>query len=145
MRNRSEQQMSGTSGVLISVCDDPGLCPICGGPWHVQKTVPRHGKTLSHGQFEIWETVHVCANRCQYASGSLVTRLRDALRLVPKSIPDSKTCSDTDISIPDAALKELVDIRENVDQLVNSLEDRRHERGPAKDTRKSVVPTKQCG
>ena len=66
--------MSGTSGVLISVCDDPGLCLICGGPWHVQKTVPRHGKTLSHGQFEIWETVHVCANRCQYASGSLVTR-----------------------------------------------------------------------
>ena len=66
--------MSGTSGVLISVCDDPGLCLICGGPWHVQKTVPRHGKTLSHDQFEIRETVHVCANRCQYASGSLVTR-----------------------------------------------------------------------
>jgi hypothetical protein len=66
--------MSGTSGVLISVCDDPGLCHICGGPWHVQKTVRHHGKTISHGQFEIRETVHVCANRCQYASGSLVTR-----------------------------------------------------------------------
>ena len=66
--------MSGTSGVFISVCDEPGLCPICGGSWHVQKTVRHHGKTISHGQFEIRETVHVCANRCQHASGSLVTQ-----------------------------------------------------------------------
>jgi len=63
-----------TSGVLISVCDDPGRCPFCGGPWHVQKTIPHHGKTMSHGQFEIRETVHVCAAGCRYASGSLVTR-----------------------------------------------------------------------
>lgn len=66
--------MLGTSGVLISVCDDPGRCPICDGPWHVQKTVPHHGKTISHGQFEIRETVHVCAAGCRYASGGLVTR-----------------------------------------------------------------------
>ena len=66
--------MVSTSGVLISICDDPGRCPVCGGPWHVQKTTPHHGKTISHGQFEIRETVHVCANRCHYDSGKLVTR-----------------------------------------------------------------------
>ena len=66
--------MLSTSGVLISVCDDPGHCPICGGPWHIQKTVSHHGKTMSHGQFEIRESVHVCAAGCRYASGSLVTR-----------------------------------------------------------------------
>jgi len=77
--------MSGTSGVLISVCDDPGHCPICGGPWHVQKTVRHHGKTISHGQFEIRETVHACANRCQYASGSLV--IRRAFSLAEHIIP----------------------------------------------------------
>lgn len=66
--------MLSTSGVVISVCDNPGLCPVCGGPLHVQKTVPHHGKTMRHGQFEIRETVHVCRTGCRYASGSLVTR-----------------------------------------------------------------------
>jgi hypothetical protein len=66
--------MLSTSGVLISVCADPGQCPICGGAWHVQKTFPHHGKTITHGQFEIRETVHVCAAGCRYESGPLVTR-----------------------------------------------------------------------
>jgi hypothetical protein len=66
--------MLSTSGVLISVCDEPGACPVCGGPLHVQKTIPHHGKTMRHGQFEIRETVHVCATGCRYASGTLVTR-----------------------------------------------------------------------
>lgn len=66
--------MLSTSGVLISVSDDPGQCPVCGGAWHVQKTFPHHGKTITHGQFEIRETVHVCAARCRYESGPLVTR-----------------------------------------------------------------------
>ena len=71
--------MLSTSGVLISVCDDPGQCPICGGPWHVQKTVPHHGKTIRHGQFEIRETVHVCSAGCRYPSGPLVTQRADSL------------------------------------------------------------------
>lgn len=66
--------MLSTSGVLVSICDDPGQCPICGGPWHVQKTVSHHGKTITHGQFEIRETVHVCGAGCRHESGSLVTR-----------------------------------------------------------------------
>jgi hypothetical protein len=71
--------MFGTSGLLISICDAPGRCPLCGGPWHVQKTTPHHGRTISHGQFEIRETVHVCANRCRYGSGKLVTRRSNEL------------------------------------------------------------------
>ena len=66
-------------GVHISVKEDPGLCPLCGGSWNVQKTVPRHGKTINHGQFEIRETVHVCSQKCRYGSGALVTRRAKSL------------------------------------------------------------------
>jgi hypothetical protein len=45
-----------------------------------QKTVPRHGKTLSYGAFHARETVHVCAARCHYASGALVTRRAQTLQ-----------------------------------------------------------------
>jgi hypothetical protein len=45
----------------------------------VQKTFPHHGKTITHGQFEIRETVHVCAAGCRYESGSLVTRRASSL------------------------------------------------------------------
>ncbi|MEA2078656.1 MAG: hypothetical protein U9P00_02135 [Pseudomonadota bacterium] len=48
---------------------------MCGGErWYVQKTRPRHGKTLAHGQFEARETVRVCAMGCRHPSGLLVTR-----------------------------------------------------------------------
>lgn len=80
MDEKSRQQMLSTSGVLISVCDDPGQCPICGGKgWHVQKSVAHHGKTITHGQFEIREIVHVCAAGCRSESGSLVTRRASSL------------------------------------------------------------------
>ena len=71
--------MLDSSGVLISICEDPGKCPICQGQWHVQKTTPHHGRTISHGQFEIRETIHVCANRCRLDSGKLVTRRANSL------------------------------------------------------------------
>ena len=71
--------MHHTCGVHISVSEDPGCCPLCGGPWNVQKTVPRHGKTISHGQFEIRETVHVCSQKCRYGSGTLVARRAKSL------------------------------------------------------------------
>lgn len=85
VNDRSRKQMLSTSGVLVSVCDDPGQCPICGGAWHIQKTVPHHGKTITHGQFEARETVHVCGARCCHESGSLVTRR--ALSLAEHIIP----------------------------------------------------------
>ncbi len=66
--------MQSISGVQVSVREEPGQCLICGGPWHVQKSICRYGKTISHGQFEISETVHACAAGCSYDSGFLVTR-----------------------------------------------------------------------
>ena len=74
-----------TSGSLIPVCDKPLYCPLCCGPWHVQKSVPHLGKTLAQGHFQARETVHVCANRCRYDSGRLVTRRAASLskHLIP--------------------------------------------------------------
>jgi hypothetical protein len=45
-----------------------------------QKTVPRHGKTLTYGAFHARETVHVCAARCHNASGALITRRAQTLQ-----------------------------------------------------------------
>ena len=81
----SRKQIQSTSGVLVSVYDDPGRCPVCCGSWHVQKTIFHHGKTIAHGQFEIRETVHVCASGCKYDTGVLVTRR--ALSLYEHIIP----------------------------------------------------------
>ena len=72
------------------------------------------------------------------ARASLFDELRDALRLVPKSISDPKDCPDASRSIPDATVKDMVDIRKNVEQLIESLKKRRPERGPAQDTRKAI-------
>jgi hypothetical protein len=79
VNDRTRKQMLNSSGVLISICENPGRCPICQGQWHVQKTTPHHGKTIGHGQFEIRETIHVCANRCRLDSGKLVTRRANSL------------------------------------------------------------------
>jgi len=81
----SRQQIHSTSGVLVSVCDEPGKCPVCNGPWHIQKTILHHGKTIAHGQFEIRETIHKCASGCKYDTGVLVTRR--ALSLCKHIIP----------------------------------------------------------
>jgi hypothetical protein len=77
--------MMRTSGVLIPVCDKPLHCPLCRGPWHVQKSVPHLGRTIAQGYFKAQETVHVCANRCRYDSGKLVTRRAASLtkHLIP--------------------------------------------------------------
>ena len=74
-----------TFGALIPVCDKPLHCPICGGSWHVQKSVPHLGRTIAQGCFKVQETVHVCANRCRYDSGKLVTRRAASLakHLIP--------------------------------------------------------------
>ncbi|MFH1464228.1 MAG: hypothetical protein ABIO70_07565 [Pseudomonadota bacterium] len=50
-------------------------CPVCGGDdWSVQKTVPRQGRTLAHGQFTARATVLVCAQGCSHPDGTKVTR-----------------------------------------------------------------------
>ncbi len=77
--------MDNTSGIQVSIREDPGCCPVCHGPWYVQKTVSRQGKTIVHGQFEVRETVHVCATRCRHKTGVLVTRRAASLaeHLIP--------------------------------------------------------------
>lgn len=61
---------------------------MCGGPSRVQKSGPRQGRTLRHGQFEAWETVDVCAAGCRYPSGERVTLRASALveELIPRRI-----------------------------------------------------------
>ena len=62
-----------TFGIRIPVCDKPLHCPVCGGSWQVQKSVPHFVRTIAQGYFKAQETVHVCTNRCRYDSGKLVT------------------------------------------------------------------------
>jgi len=86
---RCNQQMSSTSGVFVWVNEKPGHCPVCkGDQWRVQKSVPRYGKTLAHGQFEARETIYVCTAGCKNSTGTLVTHRADSLvrNIVPKSV-----------------------------------------------------------
>ena len=86
---RCRQQILGTTDTCVSVNEEPGRCPVCGGDrWFVQKTRVRHGKTLTHGQFEARETVRVCATGCRHSGGLLVTRGAGSLtkHLLPASV-----------------------------------------------------------
>ncbi len=86
--------MQSTAGVFVSVCETPGPCPVCDGEkWLVQKTKPRQGKTLAHGQFAAWETVHACARGCHHPAGAKVTRR--ASSLTSQLLPDSAAGYDT--------------------------------------------------
>jgi hypothetical protein len=66
-------------GVKVAVGGASEGCPVCGGPTRVQKSRPRQGKTLTHGQFDARETVHVCASGCLYPSGVRATRRAQVL------------------------------------------------------------------
>jgi len=81
------QQILCTTDTRVSADEEPGICPVCGGDrWYVQKTRPRHGRTLAHGQFEARETVRVCAMGCRHPAGRLVTRgARSLTKLLPSS------------------------------------------------------------
>jgi len=61
-------------GVTVRVEPESATCPLCGGPTKVQKSGPRHGRTLSHGEFKAWETVLECKAGCKYPSGEKATR-----------------------------------------------------------------------
>ncbi len=87
--DRCRQQILCTTNTCLLANEAPGICPVCGGVrWYVQKTRPRHGRTLAHGQFEAHETVRVCAAGCRHPSGLLVTRGAGSLTqaLPPSSI-----------------------------------------------------------
>ncbi len=74
LQERCRQRRHFLGSVPVVVAEDRGACPLCDGPMLVQKTVPRNGLTLAHGTFGAHETIHVCAGRCHWPSGSLVTR-----------------------------------------------------------------------
>ena len=86
---RCRQQLRCTTDTCVSADEEPGICPVCGeARWYVQKTRARHGKTLTHGQFEARETVRICATGCHHSSGRLVTRGAGSLtqHLLPSSV-----------------------------------------------------------
>ena len=86
---RCRQQILCTTDIHLSADEEPGICPVCEGDrWTVQKTRPRHGRTLAHGQFEARETVRVCAMGCRHPAGLLVTRGAGSLtqHLLPSSV-----------------------------------------------------------
>lgn len=74
LRKRCQQRMGELGSVQLSISETPSSCPRCGGSMKVQKTAPRSGQTLSHGEFDARETIHVCRNSCRWPSGVLVTR-----------------------------------------------------------------------
>ena len=79
--------MCSTDGAFVCVCESPGQCPVCGDQqWFVQKTSPRQGKTLSHGQFEARQTVYCCAKGCRHPNGTKVTAASLTGHLLPDSI-----------------------------------------------------------
>ncbi len=81
------RQILCTTDTCVSADEAPGICPVCGGErWYVQKTRPRHGRTLSHGKFEARETVRVCTMGCRHPIGRLVTcGARSLTKLLPSS------------------------------------------------------------
>lgn len=86
---RCRQQILGTTDTCVAADEAPGICPVCGGDrWFVQKSRARHGKTLTHGQFEARETVRVCAAGCHHSGGLLVTQGGGSLakHLLPASV-----------------------------------------------------------
>ena len=59
-------QLRSVAGALVTADAEPvPTCPGCGDPMDVQKTLCRRGRTLSHGTFEVRETVRVCGNGCR--------------------------------------------------------------------------------
>ena len=66
--------MRGLGSVKVVVSEEAGRCPLCKGAMVVEKSGPRSGRTLAHGAFDARETIHVCAARCCWPSGTLVTR-----------------------------------------------------------------------
>ena len=80
--------LQSTRGCCVCACETPRKpCPVCGGAkWEVQKTTPRQGKTLAHGQFAARQSVHCCARGCHHPNGSKVTTHSLTGLLLPASV-----------------------------------------------------------
>jgi len=86
--DQCQRHLLRTAGARISADEEQGSCPRCHSErWLVQKTRSRKGRTLAHGQFEVHETVRICAAGCRHPSQALVTQGARSLseRLLPGS------------------------------------------------------------
>ena len=75
------------SGVVVTEKEQPGCCEICQGPMRVQKSFQHEGRSIAHGTFVVNETIWVCAAKCRYRSGKLVTHRANSV--VQCIMPDS--------------------------------------------------------
>lgn len=78
LQARLSEKAMATGGVRVSVSEDPGPCPVCGGRMIVQKTGTRPVQTIEHGAFRLREVIHECATGCRRPDGSLVMRRASA-------------------------------------------------------------------
>lgn len=91
------QKVLDLSGVVVTAKGQPGSCEICQGPMHIQKTFLHEGRTIAHGTFDVHETIWVCAARCRYPSGKLVTRRANSV--LQSIMPNSITGYDLMVSV----------------------------------------------
>jgi hypothetical protein len=88
LHSRFIEKVYDLSGVVVTAKEQPGCCEICQGPMHVQKSFQHEGRSIAHGTFDVNETVWVCAAKCRYPSGKLVTRRANSVVqcIMPNSI-----------------------------------------------------------
>lgn len=112
MEDKYRQVSLSISGVSVTVCEPPQEpCLVCGGDkWLVQKTEPRQGRTIAHGQFSAQATVHYCANGCKNSDGTKVTRHAESI--INHLMPNSITGYDVMVLV---GLKRFVEYRQRED------------------------------
>ncbi len=88
LRSRLMKRILDLTGVVVTAKDKPGFCEICQGPMCVQKTFQHEGRTITHGTFNVHETVWVCTEKCRHPSGELVTQRANSVVqcIMPNSI-----------------------------------------------------------
>jgi len=86
-QQRLSERIGSLGQLAVTANEQPQPCPRCLGVMKVQKTSTHLGMTIEHGSFAARETVHVCAQRCRWPSGALVTHRAASLieRLMPNS------------------------------------------------------------
>ena len=72
LQAQCRQSMRATIGAFVSEKESSSEpCSVCNvEDWRVQKTAPRLGRTLAHGQFTARETVLACAQGCCHPDGA---------------------------------------------------------------------------
>lgn len=82
------QKILNLRGIIVTAKEPSESCEICQGPMRVQKTFRHEGRTISHGTFQVHETIWVCVGKCRHPSGKLVTQRAKSVSqcIMPNSI-----------------------------------------------------------